>query len=464
MLVLFSDIHLTDGTSGETINQETFDLFADQVAELARKRDANEVRLVILGDGLDLIRSSLWNRGAGEVRPWSRAGREQERIVNEIVASILRRNREALDYLADTPRRVAGRSRLGRDNVTLEYVLGNHDWLVNRYRSTRKMVAGRLDLHSNYVRRGFPLVLHSPRGQYDLVARHGDVFDSLNYNTGRGRDASSIGDAIVVELLDRFPFEVTRELDGHPCSSDILLRLKEIDNVRPYGQIFSWVGETMRNLGRGDPRFTRAARVAMERCAKHFLGDPHLRALTRHLPWLQRQYLRLLLGRVRRRDIDVVDAWTQWAERVWKLWQLLRNRPVTEYADYPEYAAAELTPDGRTPRLVVYGHTHEVASIPLGPSENEADERFYINTGTWRTVWEKAQATGGHVHFSSWKVMSYVAVYNPHEGYGRHEFELWQGNLRDRVGLTQAPRSVTPRTPVPARSLLSQLETAQGGK
>ncbi len=60
MLVFFSDIHLTDGTSGETINAGAFDIFADQVADLARKRKAKEVRLVLLGDGLDVIRSTRW--------------------------------------------------------------------------------------------------------------------------------------------------------------------------------------------------------------------------------------------------------------------------------------------------------------------------------------------------------------------------------------------------------------------
>ena len=435
MLVLFSDIHLTDGTSGETINQEAFDLFADQVAELTRKRQANEVRLVLLGDGLDLVRSNRWGAGPDAVRPWSGPSRRQERTAGEITAAILDRNREALDHLADLPRRVAGRSRLRRADVTLEYVLGNHDWLINRYASTRKMVAGRLDLHSRYVQEGFPEVFHSSRQDYDLVARHGDIFDGLNYDAGQGRDASSIGDAIVVELLDRFPIEVARELADHPSAQEILHRLKEIDNVRPYGQICSWVSETMRRLGRGDPRFTRAARTAMERCSRHFLENPQLRHLARHLPWIHRRYLRLLMHRVQKNDIDVVNLWTQWSERLWNLWQLLRNRPTSEYADYPEHAAAERSPDGRAPRLVVYGHTHEAASVPLGCSEQDGGERFYLNTGTWRTVWEKAKAAaGGAQHFSAWKVMSYVAIYNPREGYGRHEFELWHGSLRDRPG------------------------------
>ena len=107
MLVFLSDIHLTDGSSGETINAGAFDLFADQVAALARKRQATEVRVVLLGDGLDVIRSVRWLGTYVAVRPWSRASAEQESLLLEILGGILDYNREALTYLSDLPARVA---------------------------------------------------------------------------------------------------------------------------------------------------------------------------------------------------------------------------------------------------------------------------------------------------------------------------------------------------------------------
>ena len=79
MLVFFSDIHLTDGTSGETINEGAFELFADQLVDLADKRQARELRLVLLGDGLDIVRSSRWI-GPHAVRPWTPAGSNQEEL------------------------------------------------------------------------------------------------------------------------------------------------------------------------------------------------------------------------------------------------------------------------------------------------------------------------------------------------------------------------------------------------
>jgi len=148
MLVFFSDIHLTDGTSGETINPGAFDIFADHVAELARKREACEVRIVLLGDGLDVIRSVRWLKSPTGTRPWDERGEPQERLTLDILRATLDENREALEFLADVPGRVASRTegRVPAESVRLDYVLGNHDWIINRYRSTRELVAQRLNL------------------------------------------------------------------------------------------------------------------------------------------------------------------------------------------------------------------------------------------------------------------------------------------------------------------------------
>jgi len=75
MLVLFSDIRLTDGSSGETINAEAFGQFADQVADLADRRGASHVRLVLLGDGLDIIRSTRWSEDSPACQGRRKRGR-----------------------------------------------------------------------------------------------------------------------------------------------------------------------------------------------------------------------------------------------------------------------------------------------------------------------------------------------------------------------------------------------------
>jgi hypothetical protein len=82
MLVIISDLHLTDGTSGETIHEDEFKIFRERLHDLAyaascRKLGDTEtyepidaVHLLLLGDILDVIRSAKWL--GGKVRPWAR--------------------------------------------------------------------------------------------------------------------------------------------------------------------------------------------------------------------------------------------------------------------------------------------------------------------------------------------------------------------------------------------------------
>lgn len=429
MLVFFSDVHLTDGTSGETINEEAFERFVDQVADLADKRRAEEVRVVLLGDGLDVIRSDQWLQTPESVRPWSEPGRDQRRLLLDILSGIIRYNRGAMDALRDMPYRIAQRSRVPYWRVYLDYVLGNHDWPINRYRATRQIVAEALGLPVNYVDDGCPLVYTSPPEAYDVVARHADVHDRLNYDATLGRDASSFGDTILIELLNRFPLEVGRGMGDDPAGERVVRHLKEVENVRPYEAMPAWVAEVLTDLDSGHSRTARIARQALRRCLRDFTRNETIQAFARRqLSWFERMYMRILLQQVGRRRVSSLDFWSRMGERLYKGWQLVRNLPGSRYA---AQALHERNADGVAPRFVVYGHSHRVESIPLGPCARGRD-RFYLNTGTWRSIWRKARTEDGEPHFASWKEMSYVVVYSPEEAHGRHEFEIWTGSLRDR--------------------------------
>ncbi len=433
MLVFFSDIHMTDGTAAQNVNAGAFEMFADQVIELAQKREANEVRLVLLGDGFDVIRTSRWLDDEHGVRPWSPPSSEQEQTLLEILRDTVDRNRAGLDFLRALPRRVAERSKVPEERVTVDYVIGNHDWPIARYRSTREFAVRELGLPPEYVEHGFPLRYTSPAKEYDVVARHGDAFDRLNYETGLGRNASSLGDVIVVELLCRFPLEVRRELAGQPNHEDIVERLKGVDNVRPYSRIPAWVADTITELGRGDERFARAAGRALERCVSDFVRSSTVRDyLHRQLSWSRRFYLRALLSQAVRGHVGMLDRATRLGDRLLRVWRMLWGEPGSHYAGR---ALEEVGVDGYPPRFVVYGHTHWAEILPLTMASRDGHPRYYLNSGTWRSVWQRSEAMYEETHFASWKEMSYVAIYNPAEANRKHEFEMWTGSLRDRSSL-----------------------------
>ena len=131
--------------------------------------------------------------------------------------------------------------------VRIFYMVGNHDWFYhlpgpNTTRS-RRTIVDRLGLAHPPIH-AFP---HDPLENGDLIdtlrrhkvmARHGDIYDPFNFEGDR--DASSLGDAIVIELVNRFAREVDREL-CEDLPAGVLDGLKEIDNIRPILLVPVWI-------------------------------------------------------------------------------------------------------------------------------------------------------------------------------------------------------------------------------
>ena len=77
-------------------------------------------------------------------------------------------------------------------------------------------------------------------------------------------------------------------------------------------------------------------------------------------------------------------------------------------------------------RYVAYGHDHEPELLPLF-TDRPGWGRLYLNTGTWRRVWQKAAQDGS---FCSWKNQTYVIFYRDGERDAAYPvFETWTGNL-----------------------------------
>jgi len=193
MLVFLSDIHLTDGSSGETIKPTAFKIFSDNLQQLIESVKATkplkELKIVLLGDIFDIIRSTRW-LGAG-VRPWSPAGSRQKTVVLDILNDIQRRNQESLNYF-NTLRDYAARKNLPFE---IRYVLGNHDWLINRYPETRDLVAGWLGMNLKGEKLPLELLSEEYRVAMAIV-----MMNSIIWETGtphpsamRSSSNSSIG-------------------------------------------------------------------------------------------------------------------------------------------------------------------------------------------------------------------------------------------------------------------------------
>ena len=100
MLVIISDLHLTDGSSGTTISERAFKIFRERLREMAYEaswradgtyRPIEKIDVLLLGDVLDVIRSVSWLDE--KVRPWDNTRNPDFiRMIQNIGQGILQNN------------------------------------------------------------------------------------------------------------------------------------------------------------------------------------------------------------------------------------------------------------------------------------------------------------------------------------------------------------------------------------
>lgn len=418
MLVFLSDIHLTDGSSGTEIDPRAFKKFTDLLLNIIgdpKENGIKQVEVVLLGDILDVIRSDLWQRDenkiANPIRPWSApsdkdsANRDLQWYTENIVHRITTRsqNQEAIGYLTNLYKRCAV-------NLKVSYLVGNHDWLINRYPSTRKALVDFLGMKfaDDFITNGFDYERPFDSDGYPVFARHGDYYDPFNFEDDR--NASSLGDAIVIDLLNKFPTEVAKSSLG--SNQDLVKQLKEIDNVRPLWEIPAWIqGLCRRFPGVEDQMHGIWNGLVDDFCAVDFVK--------------QRQHWDLEAALRLSEDFSY-DHLRQIAES-WIARKLMSNSE-----DYHGYAYKELAMQQAKARYVVYGHTHYAEQVPLDimpPTPGGVTEALYFNTGTWRKVFEHTVFDVDLCEFIGWYVMTFLVFYLREEREPDRNYEVWSASL-----------------------------------
>ncbi len=452
MLVIISDLHLTDGSSGTTISDRAFKIFRERLREMAYEaswradgvyRPIEKIDVVLLGDVLDVIRSVSWLDE--EVRPWDdTASPDFLSMIQHINQDILSKNDTSFEVLKglnsnDNSLRItlppedgAGKvAKVGHEpeaegripvELNIHYMVGNHDWFYHlqgdAYNEIRKTVVDAMGLANDS---SVPFahdpaessVIMNALNDHNVFARHGDIYDPFNYEGNR--DASSLGDAIVVELLNRFPVEVGKQL-GNQLPVECLEGLNEIDNVRPLLLIPVWVDALLEKTCFNQPELADKVKEIWNNLADDFLK----------------------LDFVRKRD-----KWWNPLDAVDKLelgLKISRKVSFDKIADVIRWFAKKSKGEGETysshsleeqafidkKAFIVYGHTHHKEVVPLDTFNGK--DQIYINSGTWRAVYEMVKAESKVPRFVTFKVMTYLAFFKDDERGGR-KFESWSGSL-----------------------------------
>lgn len=442
MLVVVSDLHLTDGSSGDTINAGAFRVFVDALKRRAhsacwRGRDGDakfvpipRCDLVLLGDVFDVIRSARWLR-SDALRPWAPGAHRAAfaGLIGEITDGILAHNAGALKHFRDLGGKLRIPTPAPGEHVEIplhiHYLVGNHDWFYHladvELTPIRKRIVEGLSL-ATPADLPFPHMIDEAGGQlqdlllaHRLYVQHGDIYDSFNYEQQHGRDYSSLGDCIVIELLNRFPHEVQRSL-GLDDDEPLIQALREIDNIRPLLAIPRWVESMLRR--HAEPPLRERVMAIWNDMVEHFLALPFVRDHDRPF---------------RMDTVDLLEAALLWSAKL-RLGTLSRFSNELERLSKGEslakYAVEEAALRDRRAQMVVYGHTHhpETVAIDVVQEHGQDVEQIYFNSGTWRRVHEPCIAHPDQLEFTKSHVMSYLAFYRDDERTGQR-FESWTGQL-----------------------------------
>lgn len=455
MLVAVSDLHLDDGTIGKSLSPDAFHIFRERVEHLAYAasfradgvyRPIDSIDILLLGDIFELIHSNLWLKEksgeVGFVRPWMSISRPDLALkIQEITSAILAHNHEALAILKQMsegegitlpPANALGKPALDTCErvpvrVNFYYMIGNHDWFYHLpgeiYHQTRKLIIDAIGLANPPAPIPYEPDEWDALGdlfeKYRIFARHGDIYDHWSYNAELGRDAATLGDALCIELMNRFPQELEQHL-GDRLPGHFYIGLREMVNVRPNVAVPLWIGGQLRHFGVVD-KLEATVKEIWNDLVSEFLRVDFVRELeSRWNPFDNVDELALVLK---------LSRWTS-IENFNKVILMIKNKLFRDDQSLAKQAIKEKAFTTRQADYIVYGHTHHHEIIPLDAYHHQGKEiyQYLVNTGTWRSYYDLTRYHPEQQKFLPYQLMSYLAFFIGDERHGRRH-EAWLGKL-----------------------------------
>jgi hypothetical protein len=450
MLIIASDIHLSDGTCSKSISPSAFYLFADRLGEIARHaswrrdnryRPIQQIDLVLLGDILDPIHSTRWlDTAPGDptyVRPWSDPHNPvYARKLKEVTAAIIAKNKEGIgifkkfsdEQMIELMPAVRGGVPAKRateriiPKVRIHYMIGNHDWYYGlpgaAFDAIREEINDAIGLSNSADPFPYEIesdsVLNDLFAQYRVFGRHGDYYDKFNYDPEQGRSAATLGDAFAMDVLNRYPVEVEKRL-GNELPPGIVDSLRKLVNVRPALATSLWISGQIKRYA-GNPALEEELKRVWDDICDEFLESPFVRSKDR--PFLP-DAVDFLEGAIK---ISQVISFPTLNSLVAKIYG-----KFSEGISYTKNALEEPAFKNKRADFVVYGHTHHHEVVSLDAlATTPAENQIYLNSGTWHSYYNLTVKNPEDEKFIPYQAMTYLSFYKDDERGGR-KFEAWSG-------------------------------------
>jgi UDP-2,3-diacylglucosamine pyrophosphatase LpxH len=459
MLVIVSDLHLSDGTTGMRTPAGAFELFRQRLEDMAYSasqrgdgtyRPVESFDLLLLGDILDPLSSTQWTDEQegepGYARPWSRP--DDPAFVNKvgrISDKILQENAEGLEILC----RVASGEGISlppptRDHqpdplstlripvrARIHYMIGNHDWYYHLpgpgLDQIRKKIITAMGLSNEASPFPYALtesdLLSDLLKQHSVFVRHGDYYDPYNL-FNNDRDHASLSDAVCVELVKRIGVLIRSELLGQ-LPDEFFQDLDEMGSIRPELMTPVWIASLLDRYQVTPPQRKKIDEIWHD-LVEQFSRLDFLDELDQPFKFDMVDTLQAVLKFARLVSIDRLNDWALAIDQLEKRMGLGGRAN----ASYEKYAVQEDAYLSREARFIVYGHTHQFAVTPLrSTSKNGLPfDQIYLNAGTWLPVHETCAADSNIKGFIFHKTMGYLGIYQGDERRAK-AYETWSGTL-----------------------------------
>ena len=450
MLIILSDLHLTDNSCGESITADAFYVFVERLDEMAMRaswredgayRPIEEVNILLLGDILDPLHSTLWldtqPKTPAYTRPWTDRSKPQYAAkLQEITHAILVQNEDSLKTLRtakiEIPRTLEIQLNwrdvedLVEVPINIYYMIGNHDWYYGipgpRFDEIRAEVVEALGLSQSNA--PFPYIpeddpkLAAMLDEYRVYALHGDQYDTFNYDpTQKSRIHSGLGDALTVEMLNRFPLEVERQMPNLPKS--VIENFRALSHVRPALATSLWVSSQIKHNNLPD-EVQNQIKGIWERMGEEFLALDVVRSFDKKFEFDSVDKLEVALSFSKMASFQTINDIALWVqEKVWG-----------GAISYSKYALEEEAFKKRKANYIVYGHTHHHEIKPLDTEESgdKLGDQVYFNSGTWHIFFDLAVNKPYEQKFVAYQVSTYLLFYKEGER-GGHQFETLSGTF-----------------------------------
>ncbi len=187
MLVVFSDIHLTDESTAINVNPEAFTKILQKEIELcAIKNEAKEIVIVLNGDIYDFVRTDYWLKIDKSERPWN-GTLDKMTAMNGNTALMEFHYGKLLEEILKTNSSKAFLSMMNNiskkfgDKIPVKvcYVSGNHDRILNTSSALKEKILGLLSSYES-VNVSFANEF-TDASEYSVLCRHGHEWDNANY-------------------------------------------------------------------------------------------------------------------------------------------------------------------------------------------------------------------------------------------------------------------------------------------